>query len=225
MVSHGGFKLLQDASRQISFKDLTKLWKALQDPDRVEQSNDKNGRLIKVHVRKPWGQHVRDIAESDASDEEKTRRTAEYCFLIYAAVMHGVGATEGNQPWKNKQNLVWKDRRACPAFLDPKNLPKKVRVNVRKGNGSKEYPRVMLGEQTWEKEKKRRKRPVQLKLHRLACWLGEGEPPEKTGGSAMALHRCGHENCLKLSCFRWGDAALNRRHRMEHEKTTWRSRR
>ena len=224
MVSHGGFKLLQDASRQICFKDLGKLWRALQDPDRVEQCN-KGSRLIKVHLRKPWGQRLREIAMSDITDEQKTRLTAEYCFIIYAAVMYGVSTSEGNQPWKNKQSAVWRDRKKCPALLDLKNLPKECRVNVRKGNGLKEYPRVMIGEQTWEKDDKRRKRPVQLKLHRFACWLGEGEPPEQTGASAMALHECGNESCLKLSCFRWGGAALNRRHRTEHEKTTWRSKR
>ena len=226
MVSLAGFRLLQDASKQIYFKDLDNLWHALQDPDTVEQCNDQDGRLIKVHLRRPFGQGVRDIAESDNTDQQRTRLTAEYCFRIYAAVMYGMGEAGGDEPWKNERSLVWREDRTCPALLNVKNLPKNSRVNVRKGNGLKEYPRVLLGEQTWLKDGKKCKTPIQLRLHRFACWLGEGEPPHRqTGTQAMALHECGNESCLNPACFRWGDAGSNRQHRMEHEKTTWRSRR
>ena len=124
MVSLAGFRLLQDASRQMYFKDLDNLWHALQDPDTVEQCNDQDGRLIKVHLRRPFGQGVRDIAESDNTDQQRTRLTAEYCFRIYAAVMYGMGEAGGEEPWKNERSLVWREDRTCPALLNVKNLPK-----------------------------------------------------------------------------------------------------
>ena len=226
MLDWRGYKLLNDASYGIFFEDLDNLWHALQDPDTYEQFNKDDGRLDKVFLRRPWGQSVRDIAESDNTDEQKTRLTAELCFTIYATVMYGMDETGGSKPWENEASRVWQDRKTCPAYLDVRNLARCNRVNVREGNGLKEYPRVMLGEQIWVKGNKRCSNPIELRLHRFACWLAEGDPPHAQGGaSAMALHLCGEQDCLKLRCFRWGDAKMNRQHRAKHEKTSWRSRR
>ena len=226
MGSHGGYKLLQDASRKIFFKDVHNLWHALQDPAIVEQLNGLDGRLDKVHLYRPWGQSVRDIAGSDRSDQQKTRSTAELCFRIYAAVMYGMAEAGGDKPWENTDSRVWKDGKTCPALLNVRNLPTGKRVNVRRGNGKKEYPRVMLGQQIWMKGKGEHRKPVELRLHRFACWLEGGDPPAAQSGTpAMALHRCGEQNCLKLSCLRWGDAEVNREHRAVHENTPGKRRR
>ena len=61
-----------------------------------EQFSKNDRRLDKVYLRRPWGQSVRDIAESDNTDEQKTRLTAELCFTIYATVMYGMDETGGS---------------------------------------------------------------------------------------------------------------------------------
>ena len=175
MGSQGGYKLLQDASRKIFFKDVHNLWHALQDPAIVEQLNGLDGRLDKVHLYRPWGQSVRDIAGSDRSDQQKTRSTAELCFRIYAAVMYGTAEAGGDKPWENTDSRVWKDGKTCPALLNVRNLPTSKRVNVRRGNGKKEYPRVMLGQQIWMRkgraQKARRAEAAQI------CLLVGGRRP------------------------------------------------
>ena len=118
MGSHGGYKLLQDASRKIFFKDVHNLWHALQDPAIVEQLNGLDGRLDKVHLYRPWGQSVRDIAGSDRSDQQKTRSTAELCFRIYAAVMYGTAEAGGDKPWENTASRVWKGRQDMSSSIE-----------------------------------------------------------------------------------------------------------
>ena len=218
-----GYYLLKD--QDIYFKDLQHIWQSLQDPVAVVQHKPKYGVLHRVYLRRPWGKDVRAIAEKDISVEAKTRLTAELCWRIYATVMYGDSEVQGEKPWESKAHKVWEDSRECPALMDRNKVPLRDRGNVQMGsasNDSKDYPRVILGEQVWLKGVEECRSPVVLQLHRFACWLSKGNPPAP---APKATHACGQHQCLRLHCLKWGNDKSNAKDREEMGRAGWKSRR
>lgn len=212
-----GYTLLQERDREIYFKDINDIWHALQ---HFKQSNKEDGTLTAVYLRQPWGQSVQNIGHGGGNEREKTRRMAELCWRIFCTLMYGKPEMQGPRPWQDAASRVWRDNKRCPGKIESKRVPADGRGNIHTGTRSRPYPEVILGTQIWELDGKRSCVVISLSLHRLACWLAEGDPP---AGAELATHKCGHQDCLRLRCMKWGTAGSNAEDRHRHGR--WRVRR
>ena len=52
-----------------------------------------------------------------------------------------------------------------------------------------------------------------IRVHREVCELVHGPAPSN---KPMALHKCGHSNCISGDCLYWGDAQDNANDRIRH---------
>lgn len=209
------YRTLRDSRLHVAWSDFTRLWQSFTsiysvENHRASSSKDTEvvpqDKLISVQPKGTWGVQLQAIAESDASELEKNKQTAQLCWCIFSTVRFGQKDVIEDAPWENEDAKVWRDADKCPSICVRKKVPSELRAAVCSGQGRHPYSKVILGTQIRDRQGERVRAPIELSLHRFACWLANGNPDARL---KLATHLCGHKLCLRLGCLRWGDHKTN----------------
>ena len=212
------FRVLKSPQYNIAFQDFTSLWQhcvIVYDDEKVVR-NEKSAKskakdqktdvLMRVQAIGSWGKQLMQIAHKTISDLEKNREVAQLCWCSYCTARFGQAEAGGEHPWENESAKVWKDEVPCPAAASKMKVPASS-GGIILGHGKDPYPKVILGKQHWVTPSgEKYSKPFSLRLHRYACWLAGGNPSAEL---SLATHHCGHKQCLRLGCLKWGNHKTN----------------